>query len=98
MGRKGNTRRKAGTFQKLERRFIMSYDEFIEFLTDRFGYTSEELKKTNSFGELGLDSLSLYNLVTDLEEKFNISIEIEDLTEVDSVEKMYHYISEKVSK
>lgn len=50
----------------------------------------------NQFGELGLDSLSLFALLGDIEEKYQITIDIEDLTEVDSVKKMYRYISEQV--
>ncbi len=74
----------------------MTYAEFLDFLSDRFGIDKNSLESTNNFGELGVDSLSLFNLITDLEDKFNIKIDIEDMTEVDSVKKMYEYISKKV--
>ena len=74
----------------------MTYEEFLVFLSDRFGVDIATLETTNSFGELGVDSLSLFNLITDLEDEFHIQIEIEDMTEVDSVKKMYEYISKKV--
>ena len=54
--------------------------------------TSEEIKKTQSFGELGLDSLSLFTLVSDIEEEFKLSINVDDLTQVDTIEKMYDFI------
>lgn len=74
----------------------MTYEDFLAFLSDRFGVDTATLEITNSFGELGVDSLSLFNLITDLEDEFHIQIEIEDMTEVDSVKKMYEYISKKV--
>lgn len=74
----------------------MTYEDFLVFLSDRFGVNTATLETTNSFGELGVDSLSLFNLITDLEEEFHIQIDIEDMTEVDSVKKMYEYISKKV--
>ena len=75
----------------------MTYDDFLNFLSDRFGMDTKELEETDNFGELGVDSLSLFNMITDIEEEFKISIDIEDMTEVDSVSKMYKYITEKVA-
>ena len=75
----------------------MAYDDFLNFLSDRFGVDTKELEETDNFGELGVDSLSLFNMITDIEEEFKISIDIDDMTEVDSVSKMYKYITEKVA-
>ena len=75
----------------------MAYDDFLKFLSDRFGVDTKELEETDNFGELGVDSLSLFNMITDIEEEFKIRIDIDDMTEVDSVSKMYKYITEKVA-
>ena len=75
----------------------MAYDDFLKFLSDRFGVDTKELEETDNFGELGVDSLSLFNMITDIEDEFTISIDIDDMTEVDSVSKMYKYITEKVA-
>ncbi|MFR2878319.1 MAG: acyl carrier protein [Anaerovoracaceae bacterium] len=75
----------------------MAYDDFLKFLSDRFGVDTKELEETDNFGELGVDSLSLFNMITDIEEEFKISIDIDDMTEVDSVSKMHKYITEKVA-
>ena len=75
----------------------MAYDDFLKFLSDRFGVDQKELEETDNFGELGVDSLSLFNMITDIEDEFKISIDIDDMTEVDSVSKMYKYITEKVA-
>lgn len=76
----------------------MAYDDFLNFLSDRFGMDTKELEETDNFGELGVDSLSLFNMITDIEEEFKISIDVDDMTEVDSVKKMYKYITEKVAR
>lgn len=75
----------------------MEYGEFLKFLSGRFGLEVNELKKVDNFGELGVDSLSLFSMITDIEEEFNIKIDIDDMTEVNSVSKMYNYITEKQS-
>jgi len=71
----------------------MKYEDFLKFLSERYGSDIEELKKINSFSELGLDSLSLFSLVQDIEEQFSIELPIEDLTQIDTIDKMYEYIS-----
>ena len=70
----------------------MNYNDFLEFLSERFGESVDRIKEINSFGELGLDSLSLFSLIQDIEEKYNIELPVDDLTEIDTVEKMYEYI------
>ena len=72
----------------------MNYNDFLEFLSERYGESVDRIKEINSFGELGLDSLSLFSLSQDIEEKYNIELPVDDLTEIDTVEKMYEYISD----
>lgn len=72
----------------------MNYNDFLEFLSERYGESVDRIKEINSFGELGLDSLSLFSLIQDIEEKYNIELPVDDLTEIDTVEKMYEYISD----
>ena len=76
----------------------MNYDAFLAFLTDRFGVTREELEKVDNFGELGVDSLTLFSMITDVEKEFDIRIDIDDMTEVDSVSKMYANITKQVKE
>ena len=72
----------------------MNYNDFLEFLSERYGGSVDKIKQINSFRELGLDSLSLFSLIQDIEEKYNIELPVDDLTEIDTVEKMYEYISD----
>ena len=76
----------------------MDFEKFVAFLSDRFGYDTEKMKEIDSFSELGLDSLSLFNLLTDVEDEFNIQIDVEDLTEIDSISKMYNYIQNRLAE
>lgn len=71
----------------------ISYDEFLDFLSDRYGETPENLRKTNSFGGIGLDSLTLFSLIEEIETKYEVKIDVEDLTDIDTIDKMYDYIT-----
>ena len=43
-------------------------NEIIKMLRDKYGWSEEEIINTDDFQELGLDSLSVYSLITDIEE------------------------------
>ncbi len=70
-------------------------EQLIQFMSERYGWSEEEIINAKSFEELGLDSLSLYSLVTDCEEEYNITIDTDDMTEIDTPEKFINYILRK---
>ncbi|MBQ9886954.1 MAG: acyl carrier protein [Lachnospiraceae bacterium] len=67
-------------------------DKIISFVTERYGWTEKEFVEGSSFDDLGLDSLSIYSLVTDAEEEFGIKIETDDMTELDTPQKFVDYL------
>lgn len=68
------------------------HEKLLAFLSDRYGWTKAEIETAESFEALGLDSLSLYSLVTDCEKEFGIKIETDDMTEIDTPTKFINYI------
>jgi acyl carrier protein len=75
---------------------MIKYEEYLEFLSQRYSISKEKLQEVDSFAELGIDSLSLFSLLQDVESKFDLRIDTEDLTEIDSVSKMYSLIEKFV--
>ena len=67
-------------------------EKLMQFLSERYGWTEDEIENSQSFEDLGLDSLSLYSLVTDCEEKFGVKIDTDDMTEIDTPEKFITYV------
>ena len=70
----------------------MNFIVFVQFICDRYGISSNEVIKVDRFKELGLDSLTLYSLLGDVEERYGVNIDVDDLSEIDTVRKMYSYI------
>lgn len=68
--------------------------ELIKFIVERYGWDEEQAMNAESFESLGLDSLSLYSLITDVEETFALKVETDDMTEIDSPRKFIDYIME----
>ena len=73
----------------------INFDEFVIFICERSGITKEEAIEKDDFEQWGLDSLSLYSLVDDAEQKFNVEIDTDDITEINSITKIFNYINNK---
>lgn len=58
----------------------MVLERIKEMLAERFDTSADSITETSRFTDLGLDSLDLMEMVTDLEDEFNITIDTEDLT------------------
>lgn len=70
----------------------MLFEEIREVICEQLGIEEDEVKLKTTFEELGADSLDLFQIVIELEEKYNIQIEeVENLKTiqdaVDYVEK-----------
>jgi len=72
------------------------FENFKKYLSKRFNVPINEIVKDMSFtDDLGIDSLTLYSLIEDVEKEFNIKLDIEDIISINSVGKIYEYISKK---
>jgi acyl carrier protein len=66
-----------------------------------FGYTEDEIKNDTSFSELGvLDSTGIMEIVSFIENKFDITINDSEITHenLDTIDLMVNFISSKKSK
>ena len=62
-------------------------------LAEELGVNEDEITETTSFKEdLGADSLDLFELVTNLEEEYNIEIPAEELENLTTVGKVIDYL------
>lgn len=53
----------------------MLFEEIREVICEQLGIEEDEVKLETTFEELGADSLDLFQIVIELEEKYNIQIE-----------------------
>ena len=74
----------------------ISFESFISFISERFDISTNEISLDTIFtNDLGVDSLSLYSLLDDVEKEFQIELNIEDIIAINTVGKMYKYVSEQ---
>ena len=65
-------------------------------IAEKLSIEESEIKLESSFKEdLGADSLDLFEIVMGLEEEFDISIDNEDLDQIETVQDALNYIQEK---
>lgn len=71
--------------EKVRKVFLNVFSDINEF---RFDMGSEDIKEW--------DSLSHMNLVSELEKEFNVSMDIDEISEMDSVKKVVEVIEKKL--
>lgn len=68
-------------------------EKIKELLADELGIEAEEVTEATSFkDDLGADSLDLFELVTNLEEEYDIEIPAEELEKLTTVGKVIDYL------
>ena len=65
-------------------------------LAEELGVNEDEITEATSFKEdLGADSLDLFELVTNLEEEYNIEIPTDDLAQINTVGDVIEYLKDQ---
>lgn len=71
----------------------MVFEAMAELLAERLECEVSEIKMESSFKELGIDSLDTVDLLMGLEDKLNISVELDE--KVETVADLVHFIEKK---
>lgn len=74
----------------------MIFEEIRDVICEKLEVEKEEVSIDTTFEELGADSLDLFEVVIELEEKYNI--ELEDAEKIKTVQDAVKYVEEKINK
>lgn len=67
-------------------------NKVIDIVATKLGIDKERVAKSNSFEDLGADSLDMVEIVMKFEEVFSIEINDEDAEKLDGLEQVVTYI------
>lgn len=68
----------------------MLFEEIRDVICEQLGIEKEEVKLETTFEDLGADSLDLFQIVIELEEKY--SIQIEDVEGLKTIQDAVEYV------
>ena len=68
----------------------MLFEEIREVICEQLGIEKEEVKLETTFQDLGADSLDLFQIVIELEDKYNI--QIEDVEGLKTIKDAVEYV------
>ena len=68
----------------------MIFEEIREVVCEQLGVDESEVKLETTFEELGADSLDLFQVVIEIEEKFGI--QLEDAESIKSIKEAVEYV------
>lgn len=74
----------------------MIFEEIKGVIASQLGIEEDEIKLETSFEDLGVDSLDLFQIIIELEEKFQV--QIEDAESIKTVQDAVSYIEERKEK
>jgi acyl carrier protein len=65
-----------------------------ELIVEKLGVAEPEIKEEASFEkDFGVDSLDVYELLTEIEDEFNLSISDEDADNITTVGLLFNYVN-----
>ena len=72
----------------------MLFEEIRDVICEQLGIEKDEVKLETTFKELGADSLDLFQIVIELEEKYNI--QIEDVEGLKTIKNAVEYVEKNI--
>ena len=73
----------------------MIFDKIVELMMDHLSIQPQDITLETSFKEdLAVDSLDLYDLVTALEDEFNIEVPSERQLEIETIDELVKVLKE----
>lgn len=77
----------------------MVYEKLVEIITDKLGVSAADVQLTTTFDEdLGVDSLDLFEIITLIEEEYDIEFSVEDTEKLKTVEDCVKYIENAIAE
>lgn len=70
----------------------MLFEEIREIICEQLGIEKEKVKIQSTFEEIDADSLDLFQIVIEIEEKYGI--QIEDVEDLKSIQDLIKYVEE----
>lgn len=73
----------------------MLFKEIREIICEQLGTDKDEVRLERSLEELGADSLDLFQIITELEEKYNI--EIEEAEDIKTIQDAVNFVEKEIN-
>ncbi len=77
----------------------MVFEKLVEIISDKLGVATEEITMATTFDEdLGVDSLDLFEIITLIEEEYDIEFQVEDTDKIKSIEDCVKFIESAIAE
>ena len=70
----------------------------IRIIAEQLGIDESEINESTTFADLGADSLDLFQIISALEEEFDMEFDVDDTEEIKTVGEAIDYIREAVEQ
>ena len=70
----------------------MEFEKIQEIISEQMNISTEEIKLETAFEDLGADSLDIFQIITELEEVYEVEFDTEDADKIKTVGDAVDYI------
>ena len=76
----------------------MDTSNIINIIAEQLGVSPEEITEETAFADLGVDSFDLFQVISALEEEFEVTFNTDDTDKIKTVKDAIDYISNVVAE
>ena len=76
----------------------MEFDKVKEIIAEQLGMSEDEITLETSFEDLGADSLDLFQIISEIEEAFDIEFANDDAEKIKTVGDAVNYVTAAVAQ
>ena len=76
----------------------MDTSNIINIIAEQLGVSPEEITEEKAFADLGADSFDLFQVISALEEEFEVTFNTDDTDKIKTVKDAIDYISNVVAE
>ena len=76
----------------------MDTSNIINIIAEQLGVSPEEITEETAFSDLGADSFDLFQVISALEEEFEVTFNTDDTDKIKTVKDAIDYISNVVAE
>lgn len=76
----------------------MEFDKVKEIIAEQLGISADDITEETSFEDLGADSLDLFQIISELEEAFDMEFANDDAEKIKTVADAVEYVKAATDK
>ena len=76
----------------------MNKERIIEIISEQLDIEQDKIKEETAFTDLGADSFDLFQVISALEEEFDVTFDIDNMDQFKTIKDAISYVEKAIAK